>query len=441
MRIYDLILKKRNGIALTKEEIYYFVNAYTEGAIPDYQASALLMAIYFQNMNTEETVSLTEAMMNSGDIIDLSGIKGTVVDKHSTGGVGDKTTIALGPIVASCGVPVAKMSGRGLGYTGGTIDKLEAIPGFSVNMTKETFINNVNSIKLAITGQTVNLAPADKKLYSLRDVTATVDNISLIASSIMSKKLATGADAIVLDVKAGSGAFMKKVNDAFILAKKMVDIGCNMGRNTVAIITEMSQPLGYAIGNTLEVQEAIQLLKNKGPKDLKNLCITLGSHMLMLSGKADTEEIGRKMIRDAIESGKAFLMLKKLVEQQGGDVSYIEDPSLLPRAKYVFPFKSNKMGYIHNVRADIIGSSGLILGTGRDTKDSQIDLSVGIVLEKKVGDYVEKGEVLAYIHYNDETKKNMCISKLESAYNILDSKCKSSPLILGIVTKDNIIEL
>lgn len=441
MRMYDLILKKRNGETLSKEEIYYFINAYTEGSIPDYQVSALLMAIYFQNMNKEETIYLTEAMMKSGEVIDLSGIEGTKVDKHSTGGVGDKTTIALGPIIAACGVPVAKMSGRGLGHTGGTIDKLESIPGFSVDMTKEIFIKNVNNIKLAVAGQTTNLAPADKKLYSLRDVTATVDNISLIASSIMSKKLASGADAIVLDVKTGSGAFMKEIDEAFLLAKEMVDIGCSMGKKTMAIVTDMAQPLGYAIGNSLEVKEAIQLLKGEGPKDLKKLCITLGCYMLILSGKVATKDQAREMIEDVIESGAALRMLKKFVQQQGGDVSYIEDSNLLSQAKNIFPFKSNKTGYVHEIRADIVGSSGLILGAGRDTKDSKIDLSVGIVLNKKVGDYVEKGEVLAYIHHNDEIKRNICISKLESAYSIEDKKCKLKPLILGVVTGNNIERL
>ncbi|MCC5909916.1 MAG: pyrimidine-nucleoside phosphorylase [Clostridiaceae bacterium] len=441
MRMYDIILKKRNGEVLSKEEINHFIDGYTKGSVPDYQAAALLMAIYFQKMDKEETAYLTEAMMNSGEVIDLSNIEGIKVDKHSTGGVGDKTTIALGPIVAACGVPVAKFSGRGLGHTGGTIDKLESIPGFSVDMTKEEFVNNVNNVKLAVGGQTANLAPADKKLYALRDVTTTVDNISLIAGSIMSKKLASGADAIVLDVKTGSGAFMQDIDDSFELAKEMVDIGINMGRNTVAVVTDMDQPLGYTIGNSLEVKEAIELLQGKGPKDLEELCITLGSYMLLLAQQVSSVDEGRVKIKEAIYSGKALETLKRFIVNQGGDVAYIENVDLLPKAKEVYPLKVTEDGYIHKIKADIVGMSALILGAGRDTKDSVIDLSVGIVLNKKVGDYVKKGEVLAYIHSNNIDRRNNAIEKLKTAYDIEKTKPSTKPLVFGIVTEKEIKRL
>lgn len=441
MRMYDLILKKRNGESLTQKEIEYFIKEYTKGSIPDYQASALLMAIFFQKMNKEETVYLTQAIMNSGDIIDLSSIEGIKVDKHSTGGVGDKTTIALAPIVAACGVPVAKLSGRGLGHTGGTIDKLESIPGFSVDMTVEAFIRNVNKIKIAVAGQTANLTPADKKLYSLRDVTATVDNISLIASSIMSKKLASGADAIVLDVKTGSGAFMKNIDESFLLAKEMVDIGINMNRNTVAIVTDMNQPLGNAVGNSLEVKEAIRVLKGGGPEDLKSLCIFLASYMLLLAKKVTTHEEGIKLAEKVIASGEAFNTFKKFVAQQGGDITYIDNPELLPKANKVLALRANKTGYIHKIEANLVGLSALILGAGRDTKDSEIDLSVGIILNKKVGDYVKEGDILAHIHCNDDYKGNAAIDKLTTAFMIDHKQPQYTPLIHGVVTKDGIQRL
>lgn len=438
MRMYDLILKKRDGNALSKEEINYFIKGYTNGSIPDYQAAALLMAIYFQKMNEEETANLTEAMMNSGDIIDLSLIKGIKVDKHSTGGVGDKTTIALAPIVAACGVPVAKMSGRGLGHTGGTIDKLESIPGFSVDMTKDKFIKNVNDFKIAIGGQTANLAPADKIIYSLRDVTATVDNISLIASSVMCKKLASGADSIVLDVKTGSGAFMKSLDQAFELAEEMVKIGNNMGRQTVALITNMDEPLGNSIGNSLEVIEAIETLQGKGPDDLTELCVTLGSYMLLLSKNVETVEEGRKKIVDTISSGKAYEMFKTFVKEQGGDISYVENTELLPKASGIYELKTTKTGYINKIQADIVGLSALILGAGRETKDSILDLTVGIILNKKVGDYIEIEDTLAYIHFNSKEKLNDAVNKLNSAYLIGEKHIKKEPLVYGIVTEDGI---
>ncbi|AKL95325.1 pyrimidine-nucleoside phosphorylase Pdp [Clostridium aceticum] len=441
MRMYDIILKKKKGEMLTKEEIHFFIEGYTNGSIPDYQVSALLMAIYFQKMNKEETVYLTEAMMHSGKMIDLSSIEGIKVDKHSTGGVGDKTTIALAPMVAACGIPVAKMSGRGLGHTGGTIDKLESIPGFCVEMTKETFINNVNEIKLAIGGQTANLAPADKKLYALRDVTATVDNLSLIASSIMSKKLASGADAIVLDVKTGSGAFMQDIDEAFLLAKEMVDIGQSVGKDTVAIVTDMNQPLGYAVGNSLEVKEAVQLLEGKGPEDLEQICITLGAYMLILAKKVGTEYEGKRLMKAAIDSGEALKVLKGFIERQGGDISCIENLDLLPQAQEIYPLKASESGYIHKIKGDIVGVSALTLGAGRDTKDSEIDLSVGILLNKKIGDYVEKGEVLAYIYNNDAVKRDLAIEQLLTAYEIEDTQPEYRPLIFGIVTKNGIQRL
>jgi len=441
MRMYDLILKKRNGDILSKEEISYFIKGYTNGTIPDYQAAALLMAIYFQKMNESETADLTQAMMSSGDVIDLTAINGIKVDKHSTGGVGDKTTIALAPIVAACGIPVAKMSGRGLGHTGGTLDKLESIPGFNVNMTIDKFINNVNDFKIAVAGQTADLAPADKLIYALRDVTATVDNISLIASSIMSKKLASGADAIVLDVKTGSGAFMQNIDDSFELAQEMVNIGNNMNRNTIALITNMDQPLGNAIGNSLEIKEAIETLKGGGPEDFKELCITLASYMLLIAGNVETVEDGRKKVEHVISTGKAFDVFKTFVIAQGGDISYIENTELLPKSKGLYELKSDQDGYINKIQADVVGLSALILGAGRETKESNIDLAVGIVLNKKIGDYVEFGETLAYIYYNNDEKKESAIEKLKSAYSIKEEKESILPLVLGIVSTDGIKRL
>ncbi|HZK57467.1 MAG TPA: pyrimidine-nucleoside phosphorylase [Clostridia bacterium] len=441
MRMYDIILKKRNGGILSKEEINYFVKGYTNKTIPDYQAAALLMAIYFQKMKEDETVSLTEAMMNSGDIIDLTDIDGIKIDKHSTGGVGDKTTIALAPMVAACGVPVAKMSGRGLGHTGGTLDKLESIPGLSTEMTGEKFINNVKKFNIAIVGQTANLAPADKAIYALRDVTATVDDASLIASSIMCKKFASGADSIVLDVKTGNGAFMENIEDAFELAREMVKIGNGMGRNTVALITNMDEPLGYAIGNSLEVKEAIKTLKGEGPEDLEELCITLGSYMLLLAGNVKTAEEGRQKIQNSISTGKALKTFKIFVREQGGDVNYIENIDLFPRAGDIYELKSDKTGYINKIKAKSAGLASLALGAGKKTKNDIIDRSVGIVLNKKVGDHVQIDDTLAYIHYNDHKKRENAIKKLESAYLIGKTAKPRQPLILGIVDQKGIKRL
>jgi pyrimidine-nucleoside phosphorylase len=438
MRMYDLIMKKRNGKELTKEEINFFIDGYTEGIIPDYQVSALLMAIYFQKMNNRETVDLTMAMVNSGEIIDLSAIEGIKVDKHSTGGVGDTTTLILGPIVAAAGVPVAKMSGRGLGHTGGTIDKLESFDGFSTTMSIEKFIQNVNEDKIAIGGQTADLAPADKMLYALRDVTATVDNMSLIAGSIMSKKIASGADAIVLDVKTGSGAFMKNENDAFELAREMVDIGTNVSRNTIGVITDMDQPLGFAVGNALEVKEAIDTLKGEGPADLTELCLTLGAYMLVLGEKAKDDKEAREILKDIIKSGKGLAKLRELVVVQGGNPAYVDDPSMFPLPSIVEPIIASKEGYVKGIKADDIGLAALVLGAGRETKESVIDLSVGIVLHKKIGDFVKTGEAIATIYASNAEKAEMSTKMVVDAYEIVEEVIVAKPLIKGIVTKDGI---
>lgn len=438
MRMYDVIMKKRNGEELTTEEINFFVGGYTKGQIPDYQVSALMMAIYFQKMNKRETGDLTKAMVESGEIVNLSAIEGIKVDKHSTGGVGDTTTLILGPIVAALGIPVAKMSGRGLGHTGGTIDKLESFPGFSVEMTTDEFINNVNTRKIAIGGQTPNLAPADKKLYALRDVTATVDNMSLIAGSIMSKKIAAGADAIVLDVKTGSGAFMKDEDSSFELAAEMVDIGTHVGRNTIGVITDMDQPLGFAVGNALEVIEAINTLKGEGPEDLTELCLTLGSHMIVLAEKAKNAEEAREMLKEVIKSGKGLAKLRELVESQGGDPRFVDDTSLFPTPSIVEPVVASKDGYVEAIKADDIGIAALVLGAGRETKESEIDLAVGIVLHKKIGDFVKKGERVATIYANDAEKKKKSEEIVLSAYTIVKEEIKAKKLIRGVVTKDGI---
>lgn len=433
MRMYDIIMKKRNGEELTKEEIRFFVEGYTNGEIPDYQVSALMMAIYFQKMTEKETYELTMAMAESGDRLDLSAIHGIKVDKHSTGGVGDKTSLALTPMVAACGIPVAKMSGRGLGHTGGTIDKLESFPGFTTALTTEQFIENVNKIGIAIMGQTADLAPADKKLYALRDVTATVDNMSLIASSIMSKKLAAGADAIVLDVKTGSGAFMKKEEDARALAEEMVKIGKNAGRKTIAVISDMDQPLGFAVGNALEVKEAIETLNGKGPEDFVELCMTLGSRMLIAGGKANTPEEAEEMLKNVIQDGSALKKLAEFVEAQGGDESFVYHPERLPEASSRRELLSDKEGYISRIVCDEVGICSLILGGGRETKESKIDLSVGIVLQKKVGDYVKKGDILAVIHANNEDKAEEAVCRLLKAYSITDTKPEKLPFIKAII--------
>lgn len=438
MRIYDIIRKKRDKEELSKEEIEFFVDRYSKGEIPDYQASALLMAIYLNKMNKQETAYLTEAMMNSGEVIDLSKINGIKVDKHSTGGVGDKTTITLAPLMAACGVPVAKMSGRGLGHTGGTLDKLESIPGFSIEMTPEKFIKSVNDLKIAVCGQTASIAIADKKMYALRDVTATVDNISLIAASIMCKKLASGADAIVLDVKTGDGAFMKTLDDSFALAQEMVEIGTAMNRETIGIISDMDEPLGYAIGNSLEVIEAIEALKGRGPKDFMALCETLGAYMLVSSKIATNYEDGVRRIKEALESGAALEKLKEFVTNQGGNPMIAEDYSLFPQASHIVEIKSEKTGYIDKIEAEAIGVSAMVLGAGRETKEDELDLSAGIILKKKVGDFVNEGDTLAVMHFNREEKFEDAKRRFMNAYIITEEKAEPKKLIYGVVTKDGI---
>ena len=438
MRIYDIIKKKRDNHELTKEEIEFFIDGYSKGEIPDYQASALLMAIFLNKMNKKETLYLTEAMMNSGEVMDLSKIEGIKVDKHSTGGVGDKTTIALAPLVAACGAPVAKMSGRGLGHTGGTLDKLESIPGFSIEMDSDKFINSVNEHKIAVCGQTATIAVADKKMYALRDVTATVDNISLIAGSIMCKKLASGADAILLDVKTGDGAFMKTLDDSFSLAKEMVDIGNGMGRDTIGMVTDMDEPLGYAIGNSLEVIEAIETLKGNGPKDFVDLCETLGAYMLVLAKVVENFEDGIIKIKNAINSGEALDKLKVFIENQGGNKAVVDDYSILGKADNIIAIKSPKAGYISKIEAEEVGISAMMLGAGRETKEDELDLAAGIILEKKVGDFVEENEVLGYMHFNKEEKFEEAKLRFVNAYTIINEKPETKKLIYGVVTKDGI---
>lgn len=428
MRMVDLIEKKRDGKELTKEEIRFIIEGYTNGTIPDYQMSALTMAIFFKGMTNAERAELTMAMVDSGDTIDLSAIEGIKVDKHSTGGVGDTTTLVLAPLVASVGVPVAKMSGRGLGHTGGTIDKLESVKGFHVEIDNNQFIDLVNKNKLAVIGQSGNLTPADKKLYSLRDVTATVNSIPLIASSIMSKKIAAGADAIVLDVKTGAGAFMKDLDDAKALAQAMVDIGKSVGRKTMAIISDMSQPLGFAIGNALEVNEAIKTLRGQGPEDLHELCLTLGSHMVFLAEKANSLEEARTLLEEAINSGNALDKFKTFLAAQGGDPSVVDDPTKLPSAKYTFELPAMNDGWVANIVADKVGKAAMLLGAGRTTKDSMIDLAVGLVLRKKVGDSVKKGESLVTLYSNFEDVRS-ALDLLNKSFTIATERITSPPLI------------
>ncbi|MEE9725991.1 pyrimidine-nucleoside phosphorylase [Listeria seeligeri] len=407
MRMVDIISKKRDGKTLSTEEIQFFIDGYTNGEIPDYQASALAMAIFFQDMNDEERADLTMAMVGSGDTIDLSAIEGIKVDKHSTGGVGDTTTLVLAPLVAAVGVPVAKMSGRGLGHTGGTIDKLESIAGFHIELDKKDFINLVNRDKVAVIGQSGNLTPADKKMYALRDVTGTVNSIPLIASSIMSKKIAAGADAIVLDVKTGAGAFMKTDEDAENLAHAMVRIGNNVGRNTMAVISDMSQPLGEAIGNALEVKEAIDTLKGEGPKDLTELVLVLGSQMVVLAKQAETLEEARAKLIEVIENGAALEKFKTFLANQGGDASIVDHPEKLPQAKFQIEVPAKTSGFVSKIIADEIGIAAMILGAGRATKEDEINLAVGLMLRKKVGDSVKAGESLVTIFADQEDVENV----------------------------------
>lgn len=433
MRMYDIIQHKRDNKELSGEEIQFFVEEYTAGNIPDYQAAALAMAIFFNGMTPEETAALTLAMAHSGDVMDLSPIKGVKVDKHSTGGVGDKTSLVLGPMVAALGVPVAKMSGRGLGHTGGTIDKLESFPGFQTGIPEQEFFDNVNRIGIAIAGQTGNLAPADKKLYALRDVTATVESIPLIASSIMSKKIAAGADVIVLDVKVGSGAFMKDEESAVKLADTMVRIGDNVGKKTMAVVSDMDEPLGYAVGNALEVKEAIDTLAGNGPQDLYELCLELGSHMVAGAGKAQNCAEAKEMLAGTIKDGSALRKLAELVEAQGGNPEAVYDTELLPKASIEYEYRADTEGYVSRIVCDIVGTSAMVLGGGRENKDSVIDLSVGIVLEAKKGAYVHKGDVLARFYANDENKLSDAVKRFADAYVIEDTKPAGSRLIKKVI--------
>lgn len=432
MRMVDIIEKKRDGYELTKEEIDFAIKGYTDGSIPDYQMSALAMAIFFKDMTSSERVNLTMAMVESGDQIDLSSIEGIKVDKHSTGGVGDTTTLILAPLVASVGVPVAKMSGRGLGHTGGTIDKLESIAGFKVEIDGDTFNYLVNTNKVAVVGQSGNLTPADKKLYGLRDVTATVNSIPLIASSIMSKKIASGADAIVLDVKTGSGAFMKDLDGARELAHAMVQIGNGAGRKTIAVISDMNQPLGFAIGNALEVKEAIDTLRGEGPEDLYELCLTLGSKMVYLAGQAESVDEAREKLAEAIKTGKAIEKFKTFIAAQGGDSSIVDEPSKLPTASYTFEVEAKEDGVVSEIIADKIGIAASILGAGRTTKESEIDLAVGLVLHKKIGDRVKKGESLVTIHSNTK-EVTEAKNKIYDAYEFSQNDVQINSLIYDII--------
>ncbi len=416
------------------------IKEYCEDRIPDYQMSAILMAIYFKGMSKREIKYLTMAMVNSGKIIDLSSIPGIKVDKHSTGGVGDTTTLALAPIVAAAGVPVAKMSGRGLGHTGGTIDKLESIEGFKTELSLNKFIDIVKKVGASIISPTSDLAPADKKLYALRDVTGTIDSIPLIVGSIMSKKLAAGADAIVLDVTTGSGAFMQEYKDALKLGKIMVDIGLELGKETVAVVSNMDEPLGFAIGNSLEVIEAIEILKNEGPEDLRNLCLVLGAHMLKLGGVVKNYEEGKNRLEIILQEGAAFNKFKEMVTAQGGDSEIIDRPELLPVAKHCTKIKSDSGGYVQKIDSRLIGESAMLLGAGREKKESEIDLSVGIILKKKVGSQVNINEDLAEVYYNDSEKLKETKNKLFSSFVIGDKKPQKLPLILATISKEGVKE-
>ena len=437
MRMYDLIEKKRNGEVLSKEEIVYMLEGYVQGTIPDYQMSAMLMAIYFKGMNDEEIGFMTNEVAHSGDMVDLSAIDGIKVDKHSTGGVGDKTTLIIAPIVAACGVKVAKMSGRGLGHTGGTVDKMEAIPGMQTSLDRERFFEIVNRTGLSVIGQSGNMAPADKKLYALRDVTATVDSIPLIAVSIMSKKLAAGSDCILLDVKTGSGAFMKELEDSITLAEKMVAIGEQAGKKTVALITDMDVPLGYNIGNSLEIIEAVDTLNGKGPEDLTEICYDLATNMLYMAGKGSLEEC-KKLVKEAIESKKALQCLIDMVEAQGGDSSVIRDTNNFEKAPYSYEVCASQSGYVNHINTEACGIASVMLGAGRETKDSVIDYTAGISLRKKVGDDVVQGDVLATLYAADEALFEEAQKKFLEAYSIGTNQVEKEPLVLARVEKNKI---
>lgn len=433
MNIQEIIAKKRDGNELSKDDIRYFVSKYTDGSITDYQAAALVMAIYINGMNKEEITNLTLEMAKSGDIIDLSEISKKVVDKHSTGGVGDKITLVLMPIIASLGIPVAKMSGRGLGFTGGTIDKLESIPGYKSELNDREFIKSVKKVGISVIGQTKNLVPADKKMYALRDAINCIGSMPLIASSIMSKKIAAGANKIVLDVTVGTGAFMKNKENAKVLANIMKDIGNIANRETVCVLTNMNEPIGYAIGNTLEIVEAIKCLRGNVPEDIKEIVTTIGSYMIKLYGKSDDLEENKKMILQNIENGKAYNKFLELVENQGGDIEFIKDIEKFEKAKHVIPVLSDKDGFVEELDAQKVGLVSVMLGAGRAKKDDSIDKSVGIVLSKKISDRVEKGNILAYIHANDEQKGKKAVEQLKDAYKISEMKLEKEKIVLGVI--------
>ena len=439
MRAVDIIRKKRDGGVLTAAEIAFLIDGYCRGDIPDYQMSAFAMAVLFRGMTAEETAELTLAMARSGTQLDLSGIPGIKADKHSTGGVGDKTTLIVAPLAAAAGVPVAKMSGRGLGHTGGTIDKLESIPGFRTELAPEAFFRQVREIGLAVAGQSGDLAPADKKLYALRDVTATVDSIPLIASSVMSKKIASGADAIVLDVKTGAGAFMKTLEDAERLAEAMVAIGRLAGRRTAAVISDMDQPLGRAIGNALEVKEAIAALRGEGPEDLTKLCLTLAAHMAVLGGKAAAVDEAVPLLEGKLKSGEALEKFRAFVAAQGGDAAVVDDPDLLPAAPRRIAVKAERAGFVRRIDAEKLGLAAMVLGAGRAVKDAPIDHSVGVVLVRKLGDRVEAGDVLAELHAAREDRADAEATRLAAeAFEIGGEPPALRPLILSVVTEDGI---
>ena len=437
MTMYDIISKKKYGETLKDEEIRFFVDGFTKGEIPDYQASALLMAVCLQGMDEHETAILTDAMLHSGDIADLSSIPGVKVDKHSTGGVGDKTSMIIGPIVAACGVPVAKMSGRGLGHTGGTVDKLEAIPGLQTAIDPEQFCSIVRSTGIAIIGQSGDIAPADKKLYALRDVTATIDSIPLIASSIMSKKLAAGSDAILLDVKTGSGAFMKTLDDSIALAQAMVSIGVRSGRRVMALVTDMDVPLGNAIGNALEVEEAVNTLLGRGPEDLTAICMELAAYMLLLAGAADSIAACKALAEDAVKSGGAFDKLCAMAQAQSGDDSVLKNG--FAKAKVISPYKAKTAGYITHMNAEACGMASLALGAGRVRKEDSIDYSAGIVLQKKTGDYIAAGENLALLHTSSPDKLHEAETILSAAITIGEEPPPVVKTVLAVVSEDGVV--
>ena len=432
MRIVDIIIKKKNNLPLTKEEIHFVIDGYVKGEIPDYQISPLLMAICFNGLNTEEQVALTKEMLESGEQVDLSSIDGICVDKHSTGGVGDKTTLVVGPLFASCGLKLAKMSGRGLGHTGGTLDKLESIPGFSINIESEDFYKQVRETSIAVIGQTANITPADKKLYALRDVTGTVDSIGLIASSIMSKKLASGAKSIILDVKVGDGAFMKNLDQAKELANAMINIGRSYGRNMVVVLSDMEQPLGNMVGNSIEVIEAIETLKGRGPESFRNFCFDLVSELLVETKVTKTKEEALQLVKSKIESGEALDKLRQMISYQHGNPNVIDDYTLFPQASNKVPVKATQEGYIKNLNALEIGISAMMLGAGRESKDDIIDLAVGVELVKKVGDQVKEGDTLAYLYSNGKNEKQ-AYDRVLNSYKIVTEKVEKTDIIIEVI--------